>query len=175
MKNNNLFIFLGIGGVLVGYYFWNKNRQKQLATQQVQPIAELDEEDEEREIAPVGGGGGGGGFMATPSATTPTPTVVVATNTSPAPASVSVSQPLTQPNVGNLLAPSSPAPAPSSPAPAPVSQLAPSPSLPPKSPLNVSPISPLSQIQMPKINLAKSPFSGMDGRNSYDIDVNLDM
>jgi len=177
MKNNNTLIFLGIGALVVGYYFWNKNRQKQIANQQVQPVAE---EDEKGEIVPVGGGGGGGGFVATPTVTptaTTTPTVVIATNPSSTPASVSVSQPLTQPNVGNLLAPLSQlAPAPSSPAPAPsspvpVSQLAPAPSSPVPAP--ASPVSPL--IQIPKVNLVKSPFSGMDGRNPYDLDVNLDM
>jgi hypothetical protein len=182
MKNNNTLIFLGIGALVVGYYFWNKNRQKQIANQQVQPVAE---EDEKGKIVPVGGGGGGGrgGFVATPTVTptaTTTPTVVIATNPSSTPASVSVSQPLTQPNVGNLLAPlsqlapapSSPAPAPSSPAPAPSSP-APAPSSPAPAPSSPAPA--LPQIQMPKVNLAKSVFSGTDGRNSYDIDVNFDM
>jgi hypothetical protein len=160
MKNNNLLIFLGIGGALVGYYFWNKNRQKQL-TQQVQPVAE--EEDAKGEIVPVGSGGGGGGGFSAP--VTPTPTIVVATN----PTSTPVSTP--------VITPTATMPTPAS-APAPATSVAPAPSLPPKTPPAPAPI-----ISKPSISLAKpvtmttpkSPFSGMDGRNAYDLDLVNDL
>ena len=169
MKNNNLLIFLGIGGALVGYYFWNKNRQKQL-TQQAQPVAE--EEDAKGEVVPVGSGGGGGFSAPTTPVTTPTPTVVIATNPTPTSGSVAVTQPLSLTTPPLLTALQN---AVSSPAPAPTSAPAPKPTM-------TSP-APAPIISKPSISLAKpvtmttpkSPFSGMDGRNAYDLDLVNDL
>ena len=33
----------------------------------------------------------------------------------------------------------------------------------------------IPSVSLVKPTIAKSPFSGMDGKNSYDIDLNLDM
>jgi hypothetical protein len=177
MKDNTLKIALIVGGGLLAYYFYNINKQQKVATQPVFLDGE-DQGEEERQEMPMGGGGGGGGFSPTP---TVTPAVVIATtspvvNTLPTPSTA----PSTPASLINL------APAPSTTQPVPSSQLASSPSpmvspivkptvsLVPKPMASPKPF--VSQALMgTNLQMPKSPFSGMDGRNSYDIDAKLDL
>ena len=170
MKDNTLKIALIVGGGLLAYYFYNKCKQQKVATQPVFLDGE-EQVEEERQEMPMGGGGGGG-FSPTPTPTV-TPAVIIATtspvtNTLPIPSTA----PSTPAPLINL------APAPSMTQPAPSSQLAPSPS-PMVSPIVKPMASPkpfVSQALMgTNLLMPKSPFSGMDGRNSYDIDAKLDL